>query len=58
MKKDFIVLEETAKDTQKIINHWITKGFKIEIIAQNVFKHETIVTDYILITSLWIWKEK
>lgn len=53
MKKEFIVLEETASNTQKIIRQWMSTDYEIEILAQNIYRnmHMTYV-----VTSLYRWK--
>jgi len=57
MKKEFMVLEETAADTQKKIRQWVSQGYKIEIVAQNIIIIDKTYHQYLVVTSLWRWKE-
>ena len=66
MNKEFICMEETVSDTQKKIRAWVSTGYQIEIIEQNVTLHELTLIDklndrpqlyVIVITSLWRWKK-
>jgi hypothetical protein len=58
MKKEFLILEDKPIDVQKKVRQWVSTGYKIEIVAQNLFKVSDEYKDYILIVSLWRWKEK
>jgi len=57
MKKEFICMVESVTDTQKKIRQWISQGYQIEIITQNLIVVDKEVGIYDLITSLWRWKE-
>ena len=55
MKKEFICMEEDAATTQKLIRTWVSTGYTIDIIAQNVSIPKHDQTSYV-VTSLWRWK--
>jgi len=55
MKKEFICFEETVIGTQKKIRQWVSSGYKIEIIAQNILNSGSEAK---VVTSLWRWKEE
>jgi len=57
MKKEFVVLEESPIDTQKKIRQWVSQGYKIEIVAQNIMVIDRLYQQYLIVTSLWRWKE-
>ena len=47
MKKEFVVLEENATNTQKIIKQWISQGYKIEIVTQNIVVIDRLYQQYL-----------
>lgn len=55
MKKEFIVLEETASNTQKIIRQWMSTDYEIEILTQNIYRHMDMTY---AVTSLYKIKQK
>jgi len=57
MKKEFICMVETVVNTQKKIRQWVSQGYQIEIITQNLIVVDKDFGEYDLITSLWRWKE-
>ena len=57
MKKEFICMCESVIDTQKKIRQWVSQGYEVEIVIQNVIKTDIDYKDYDVITSLWRWKK-
>lgn len=50
---EFICMEETVGNTQKLIRTWVSSGYSINIVAQSIFRQPEISDHTIVITSLW-----
>jgi len=58
MKKEFVCMCESVSDTQKKIRQWVSQGYEVEIVAQNVIAITYDYKDYDVITSLWRYKKE
>lgn len=57
METEFICMEETPQETQKKIRAWISSGYEVSILAQNLIQPSSATNGYpILVTSIWIGK--
>ncbi len=58
MKKEFVCMCESVSDTQKKIRQWVSQGYEVEVVAQNVITITHDYKDYDVITSLWRYKKE
>ena len=57
MNKKFIIIKSNINDTEKKINEFLKKGYKVHIVNQQIISYDvgTMCPTYIIITSLWLY---